>query len=550
MDVSEYLRILRSRWVIVLATVFVALAAAWLTTSVANIATSPSTVYQASTVLLNTGTTGGLSLNTVASLAEIEPVAAAVAEQVDYPGKPLDLTDDITVLADDAAGTLTITATSPTAKAAKLLGDTWTAQLLDYLNNRNNELATTQAEAIQVQLDQLTKDIADIGREIAATPDTQDDLLEAELSAKTSLYGSLYQQQQTALSTGLQPVGLEVLQEATPVLASTGGFQPPRSRTARMLIALVLGLLLGVGLALLVERARSPIRTKQAAEEHFGYPVIAEIPPLPWGRKKVVVAANSQSRAAHAFRLLAATLSRLQSTEGISQNSGRGGRGASSATILVTSPGPSEGKTTVVANLSAALADLGKRVLVLSCDFHRPLVHEFFCVPATPGLAESLASSNGQSVLAGSVWESSIDDVGIVPSGRRPTKPGELLNSGNMRRALDEAQRLADVVILDTAPLLAEGDVAHLLPAVEGVLVVARAGQTTSQVAERAHEFLQRLGAPVIGVVLTNAAEIGVPRRYYGYSETDSSLNDQQEATRVGPDKAPTVGDFPDSRDS
>jgi Mrp family chromosome partitioning ATPase len=122
-----------------------------------------------------------------------------------------------------------------------------------------------------------------------------------------------------------------------------------------------------------------------------------------------------------------------------------------------------------------------------------------------------------------------------------------------MRRALDEARALADVVILDTAPLLAEGDVANLLPAVDGVLVVARAGKTTHQMAGRAHEFLDRLAAPVLGVVLTRAEESAVPRRYYGYH-----LPEEPEAARPGdgaeasPDasEAAPVGDFPDSRDT
>jgi Mrp family chromosome partitioning ATPase len=121
-----------------------------------------------------------------------------------------------------------------------------------------------------------------------------------------------------------------------------------------------------------------------------------------------------------------------------------------------------------------------------------------------------------------------------------------------MRKALQEAKELADVVILDTAPLLAEGDTAHLLPAVDGVLVVARAGKTSQDVAQRAHEFLERLGAEVIGVVLTDAAESAVPRKYYGYSLLDDGGETKRGAgprvdEKPGP---PHVRDIPDSRDT
>jgi Mrp family chromosome partitioning ATPase len=123
-----------------------------------------------------------------------------------------------------------------------------------------------------------------------------------------------------------------------------------------------------------------------------------------------------------------------------------------------------------------------------------------------------------------------------------------------MRRALQEAKELADVVILDTAPLLAEGDTAHLLPAIDDVLVVARAGKTSQDVAQRAHEFLERLGAHVIGVVLTDAAESTVPRRYYGYDFPDDGVETEPESEPkpVG-NRAPEaedVGDNPDSRDT
>ena len=542
MDLTDYLRILRSRWLVVFATVIVAVVAAWATSSVANVG-SPTQSYQASTVLLSTEEPGGLTLQTVAALAKIEPVARAVAQDLQYTGRPLDLADSIVVVADETAATLRITATAQQRSDAERLAEAWTTELIDYLNARKLETSTSRAEAIQEQLDKLTEDIATLQAQIAATPDNRDDLLEAELAAKNSIYGSLYQQQQSALSEGAEPVGLEVLQEAhAEPVASTGVFQPPRSRLGRTLIGLALGLILGAALALLVERARSPIRTKQAAEKHFGHPVIAEVPgTLGGSRKKVALTHDPQSRAANAFRLLAATLTRLHQGDAALDRSEGATHEGRSMTILVTSAGPSEGKTTVVANLSAALAELRRHVLIMSCDFHRPLVHEFFGVPSKPGLADCLSSPNGRAVLDGSVWSSSIEDVSVVPSGRRPSRPGELLSSKNMRRALVEARNLADVVILDTAPLLVEGDVAHVLPLVDGVLLVARAGKTSQQAADRAREFLERLGAPVIGIVLMDSVEGSMPRRYHGYDDARSETPPELESR---------LGEFPDSHDT
>jgi capsular exopolysaccharide synthesis family protein len=184
-------------------------------------------------------------------------------------------------------------------------------------------------------------------------------------------------------------------------------------------------------------------------------------------------------------------------------------------TILVTSAGPGEGKTLVVANLAATYAELGKRVLVLSCDFRRPKIHRLFGVPNDHGLSEALEASNGQPVLRGHVRSTPLTNVRVVPSGAIPESAGELLTSRNMREALVEARKEADIVLLDTPPVLATSDASHLFPDVDTVLVVARAGKTTAEVAERSSELLRRMRAPVVGVALNGSTEEMVPRGYY-----------------------------------
>jgi capsular exopolysaccharide synthesis family protein len=196
------------------------------------------------------------------------------------------------------------------------------------------------------------------------------------------------------------------------------------------------------------------------------------------------------------------------------------GNGASKPpkTVLVVSAGPGDGKTTVAANLAAAFANRGRRCLVLSCDFRRPKIHRLLGCANERGLSQALRDDNQQSVLRSYVESAAdVDGVWLVPCGPPPADPGELLSSPRMRAAIEEAKRVVDVVVIDTAPLLTTSDAADLLPMSDAVVVVARAGRTTTEIAERTMELATRLGARVSGIVLNAVTEMSVPRRYYYY---------------------------------
>jgi capsular exopolysaccharide synthesis family protein len=164
-----------------------------------------------------------------------------------------------------------------------------------------------------------------------------------------------------------------------------------------------------------------------------------------------------------------------------------------------------EGKTSVVARLAMAYSENGKKVLVLSCDFRRPEVHRLFGVSNQPGLSDALMSNDRRGILEYYAQRTALGNLRVVPSGRIPRNPGRLLGSERMRQILEEARSEADIVIVDSTPVLANGDVAYLLREVDSVLVVARTGRTTVDEAKRTAEILGRLGAPVAGVALNGS---------------------------------------------
>lgn len=564
----DYLRALRRRWGVVASSLAVALAVAWFTTQVAP-PRPPVREFEATTVLMareraNTrvaAPTGSQNLEAIAALVTVGEVPQRVAKAVSYQGEPLLLARKLKARADTKAQLLQITASSTNPDEAEQLADSFARELLGFLKDRRIETLASQVDFLSKRMDPLRAEIADLDRQIAASLPSDAELLRAARDAKVRRFGLLYESYQQLASDTADTDALEVIQSASAVAVVRGGFQPPNTRKSRLLFAAIVGVAGGLGLALLLERIDTRIRTREAAERHLGLPVVAEIPHVPiWRRQGLfeLQRRGGSSPLTEAFALLAASIS-----SPVSRN-GSPAKGKDSArdrepprTILVTSPGPAEGKTTVVANLAATFADLGRTVVVLSCDFRHPRVHELFGVPNEGGLGDALAGTHGagigqlasvilpsgaeqrtvavgaaaarpgaptperpdasspRPILQGRIRETGIRNLRLVPSGSIPHNLGQLLGSEAFQRALTQARAEARVVLIDTAPLLLSSDVTHLLPHVDGVLLVVRAGMTSVEQARRSVEVLTGLAAPTLAAVLNDAREMPVPHGFY-----------------------------------
>lgn len=198
---------------------------------------------------------------------------------------------------------------------------------------------------------------------------------------------------------------------------------------------------------------------------------------------------------------------------------GAPGPGRNHQVLLVTSPGNSEGKTSTAANLAAAFAETGPTVLVLDFDLRRPQLHEFFATARSPGLSDVLQSPSPSPNLAEVIRPTPVPQVQVAASGSPAASLSGLLPKGHL--VVEDARRLADVVVLDTPPVLAASDASQLIPAADGVVVVCRAGTTTTEEAARCAEQLARMGAPVLGVVLLGTPVSPVARSYAARSRPD-----------------------------
>lgn len=192
-------------------------------------------------------------------------------------------------------------------------------------------------------------------------------------------------------------------------------------------------------------------------------------------------------------------------------------------TLLITSAGPGEGKTTVAANLGVALAQSGKKVVVVGGDLRKPTLHQAFGLRNAAGLT---------SVLTGNVtWQdalqpSGVEGLSILPSGPIPPNPAELLASARMQEVLSEISAGCDMVIIDAPPVLAVTDAGVLSRLSDGVLLVVSVGITPRDVAKAAKEQLVQVGARILGLVVNRLS--GESGYYYYYYHRYYSLDADQ----------------------
>lgn len=182
-------------------------------------------------------------------------------------------------------------------------------------------------------------------------------------------------------------------------------------------------------------------------------------------------------------------------------------------TMVVTSPGPEEGKSTTLANLAITLAQAEKKVILVDCDLRRPSQHEIFEVTNGVGLTTMVVDEGA--FKNPPFQETPVPNLKLLPSGPLPPNPSELLGSRRVEEIIATLRERADLVLFDAPPIIAVTDAAVLASKVDGVLLVIKAGTTKRDHAQRAKVLLEKVNARLVGAVLNNARMDITLHRYY-----------------------------------
>ena len=217
------------------------------------------------------------------------------------------------------------------------------------------------------------------------------------------------------------------------------------------------------------------------------------------GKYKLIVHEDAKSSIAEAYRTLRTNI-QFSKTDGQLQ------------TILFTSSGPGEGKSTTLANTAVALAQSGKQVIIMDCDLRKPVQHKIFHKKncgITNILVEELCAVD-------LIQDTQVENLRILTSGPIPPNPSELLGSKKMQRLLDTLKEKADYLIIDAPPVIAVTDACVLASKVEGTVLVVNSGTVRPEMAKKAKELLIKANGHLLGVIL-NRVEIEAEDAYYYY---------------------------------
>jgi capsular exopolysaccharide synthesis family protein len=316
-----------------------------------------------------------------------------------------------------------------------------------------------------------------------------------EKESNQQLYDTLLLKMKEQSITGeSQPVNLWIVEKALVPLAPF----TPRTKV-NLLLGLVVGLFGGIGLAFFVEYLDQSIKYPDETERVLGVPVLGLIPLFSdkQGSVERVMVDQSHSPMAESYRALRTSL--LLSAADRAPRS-----------ILITSPGPGAGKSTTSVNLAIAMAQSGKKVLLIDGDLRKPRLHKILGIEPDAGLSNYLAGMCNTDILQRTAHE----NLALISSGPIPPNPSELLLSARMQEMIVKLKETFDFIICDSPPIQSVVDGRILSQLFDGTVLVTRAKTTNYDIARKALKQLQDVNAPVLGILI-NGMELKKSDDYY-----------------------------------
>jgi capsular exopolysaccharide synthesis family protein len=408
---------------------------------------------------------------------------------------------------DDLRKLITVTPVRDTQLIA-VTAETTNPQLSADIANKIAAVFSTQIQEIQSQRFAQSKatleaQLSDLENQIKSYESAANSAASLDEKNRQDAKVTQYRQIYSNLLQSYESVRLSEAQSVSSVVQVETAAPNPKAVRPKVLqntfLAALVGMLLAAGGIVAREALDDTIKTPEDISRKFKLPVLGVINHFNGIDSTPITLSDPRSPTAEAYRTLRTNISYTSVDKPL-------------RTLMVTSAEPGEGKTTTISNLAVALAQNGRQVIVADCDLRHPRVHTYFKLNNRKGLSNLFAQSSV--VLDGSRQPTDVDSLSVVTTGTLPPNPAELLGSKKMQSIIDTLTESADVVLVDTPPILAVTDAAVLAPNLDGVLLVVQPGKTRLSGLRLTLEQMHQVKAKVLGVVLNN---VTTRRSSYGY---------------------------------
>jgi capsular exopolysaccharide synthesis family protein len=333
----------------------------------------------------------------------------------------------------------------------------------------------------------------------------QYNILKREADTNKELYKGLLQRMKEAgVSAGIMASNIQVVDQAE---LPTKPYKP--NKRLNLILAAVVGLFLGVGLAFFFEYLDNTVKTPEDVEQLIRLPSFGMVPEISNERRRrlesgrsypveLITHGHPKSMLSEAYRNIRTSIL-LSFSEKPPKK------------IIISSPNPAEGKTTTVINTAIALSQIGAKVIIIDSDMRKPRIHNLFNEENGIGLSNFLS---GHGDLGSIIRKTEIPNLFYIPSGPIPPNPSELISSNLFKNMMQSLGERFDHLVLDSPPVLGFADTIILSTTVDGVILVTLSGKTPRETLQRAKELLHQVNAKILGVVINR---VNIQRSDYGY---------------------------------
>ncbi len=502
-DIKEYFYLFWSwAWLIILAGIIAGAAAYFLSSR-------QTPIYQTSTRMLvsnppaisnvdnyNAMITSYTMPNTYSEMVVDSPVLQGVIDKLKLDTTPDMLKGRISVSLVTDTQILVITVSDTDPVRATDIANTLTAVFADHVRELYSQRYASSKEGISKRMEEMSAQIDETNNTLVKTfNDSERQQLQVRLNEYTRLYSDMVMTyEQVRLAEAQTSANVVVTEPATP-----NNF-PVSPRTSRnTMLAVVVGMLVAAGVVFAVDMLDDTIKNPEEVRRNFNIPILGVIARHEITEGKPISEAEPRSPVAEAFRSLRTNINFASVDTPLRR-------------ILITSPTPKDGKTTISSNLAVVLAQGEKKVVLIDADLRRPQIHHRFGLMNRFGLSDLFVQSAEK--IGDALQISSSPRLAIITSGSLPPNPAELLTSKRMGTILELLMKGFDTILIDTPPILTVTDAAALAQSVDGVILVAKPGTTKKSAFKQSIETLKGVKANILGVVLN---EVNPSSRKYGY---------------------------------